>query len=101
MMTLEDYMEDVIEPEMHKASKAKARSKRLDALLEALGDMAPKDPKFQPQNAAKSWAGIVEASLKVPKYAQACKQCHALYKKPYKKAYHQREVAVDSSLEKK
>jgi len=98
MTTLVDFMEDVIEPEMKKAMKAmkaKGRSSTLDALLRQVSNMAPEDPKYRPENPAKTWDGIVEAALKTPKYGQSCKQCHALYKKPYKKAFRKREVEVE------
>ena len=97
-MTLEAFMDDYIEPATRKAAKSKKASPELEALLRQLGAMFPDELKAQAVGAKKPWDQIIEASLSaskgVPKYGLSCKQCHAAWKKPYKKAFHKREVDV-------
>ncbi len=96
-MTLVAFMEDLIEPEAKKAAKAKGRSEALEAMLLQLPAMFPADdPKLEVKGSKKGWDAIIEASLKTTKYNQSCKQCHATWKKAYKKAYHDREVEVEA-----
>lgn len=97
-MTLEAFMDDYIEPATRKAVKSKKASPELEALLRQLGGMFPDELKALAVGGKKPWDQIVEASLTVPKgvpkYGLVCKQCHAAWKKPYKKAFRKREVDV-------
>lgn len=96
-MTLEDFMEDVIEPQTRKAVKSKKQDPALDALLKQLGTLMPEELAAGATGPKKTWQAIVDATFAapgVPKYGASCKQCHALWKKPYKKTFHKREVDV-------
>jgi hypothetical protein len=93
--TMEAFMEDDIEPEMRKVMKSKTRSALLDSMLQQAAALQPDDPRFE-SSPQKSWQGIVDTALESdpPKYGQSCKQCHTLWRKPYKKSFRERTIEV-------
>lgn len=93
-MRMAVLMKDHIEPRAAKASKLKKSDVELERLLEQVKALAPDDPKFRPAVAARTWEGIVDSAVKRGKYGLACRQCHTLYKRPYKRKFHEREIEV-------
>ncbi|MCC6807114.1 MAG: hypothetical protein IT381_06800 [Deltaproteobacteria bacterium] len=94
-MTLQMFMEDHVEPAARRAAKTKKADPALEALLRQLGALMPEELRATAQGPKKPWDAIVDATLSagaVPKYGLACKQCHALWKKPYKKTFRKREI---------
>ncbi len=87
-VTLAEFMVEEIVPRAAAAMKKHRPDPKLESLLGELKTMLPADAKFAITSPNKSWAGIVDNSIKSGHYANSCKQCHALWLKPYKKRYH-------------
>lgn len=80
-LTMAQFMIERIEPAARKALLSKKADPALDHWLKILAEQAPDDPKF------KAWNAITLNSLKPGRYAQGCRQCHAVYLRSYKKKY--------------
>ena len=81
-MTMAQFMSDKIEPAARRALMNKKPDPSLDHWLKVLVTQAPADPKF------KAWDAITQNSMKPGRYAQGCRQCHAVYLRSYKKKFH-------------